>query len=60
LEVDVDKKKRNQLRNYRQKVAKLELEPPRRGMSKRYRRKLEKARKQLIRYYQAKAAGGGK
>jgi len=58
LEVDVDKKKRNSLRNLRQKVAKLELEPPRRGRSKKYRRKQERARQELIRYYQLKATGG--
>jgi len=31
LEVDVDKKKRNKLRNLRQKVAKLKLEPGKYG-----------------------------
>ena len=52
----MDNHKRNKLRDLRQQVAKLELEPPR--ATYRNRKKLERKRKQLIRYYMAKAAGG--
>jgi len=53
----VDNKKRNKLRNLRRQVAAIELAPPR--ATYRNTKKLERRRKALIRYYQAKAAAAG-
>jgi len=55
----VDKKKRNKLRNLRDRVAKQELEPPRatcrkKKPRKKSRRRVEE-RNELVRHYQAKA-----
>jgi len=54
LEVVVDKKKRNKLRNLREKVAKIELEPPGRRPPK--PKKRERLRQKLYRLYQARGA----
>jgi len=54
LEIVVDKKKRNKLRSLREKVAKIEFEPPKRGLPK--RKKLERMRKKLYRLYQERGA----
>lgn len=52
----MDKKKRNKLRNLRDKVAKQELEPPR--ATYRNVKRLKRRRHELVRQYQVKAAGG--
>ena len=58
----MDKKKRNKLRNLRDRVAKMELEPPRatyrkKTLRKKLNRRIEE-RNELVRQYQAKAIGG--
>ena len=58
----MDKKKRNKLRNLRDRVAKMELEPPKatcrkKKLRKKFRRRVEE-RNELVRQYQAKAIGG--